>query len=391
MRMVAVIKNKEHPEYGEISIPLPIKNSEYSRTIEMLSSLGFGDVLKKDCQIVELMRTFSIMTQLEGTQVNIDELDYLAKRLDGFEVGQEIQFEAVAAAKGLTSIDEFIDLTFSCDQVTVIHDFSNLAAVGRQHYLNLHGGCACAEDMENLDGYETALLLIDGGGGIVTPYGVLYDNGMQIQQLYKGGPFPAYLYDACELVVSIAPVQGQENTTYLYLPSATAQLERALQRGGIMDWQIESAQFTPVCLSNKLAEKLDLQRDSLWELNDMCKAIHHLSTINRKKIDAVIEYTHADTARQIRQIAENLDEFDFVPNVHTPEEYGRYLIQESGKFNYDVELEDAYNYAQFGQHRIAMEGGQFIDGGYIVYHGDLHLDDLLRDDSIQEGPQIGGL
>ena len=108
MRMVAVIKNKEHPEYGEISIPLPIKNSEYSRTMEMLSSLGFGDVLKKDCQIVELMRTFSIMTQLEGTQVNIDELDYLAKRLDGFEVGQEIQFEAVAAAKGLTSIDEFI-------------------------------------------------------------------------------------------------------------------------------------------------------------------------------------------------------------------------------------------------------------------------------------------
>ena len=37
-------------------------------------------------------------------------------------------------------------------------------------------------------------------------------------------------------------------------------------------------------------------------------------------------------------LAENLELFDFVPGVHTPEEYGRYMIQQSGRFEYDENL-----------------------------------------------------
>ena len=32
MRMVAILKNDDHPEYGEVSMPLPIKASEYQKT-----------------------------------------------------------------------------------------------------------------------------------------------------------------------------------------------------------------------------------------------------------------------------------------------------------------------------------------------------------------------
>lgn len=391
MRMMAVLKNPAHPEYGEVSVPLPIKNSEYSHTMEMLSSLGIGDVLTKDCQIEKLTRTFSILKRLEGTQVNIDELDYLAKRLDCFEAGQDIQFEALACAKDICSIDAFINLSFCCGQVTVIHDFSDLKEVGRQHYLNLYGGYASAEELENLDGYETALLLMDSGDGVITPYGVLYDNGVRMSQLYNGGPFPEYLYDACELVLTITPVQGPENSTYLYLPSTTLQLERALRRGGIMEPQTFPTRLNAIRLSKQITEKLDLRRDSLWELNDMCKKIHQLSAGGREKLDVITEYTKANTARQIRQLAESLEEFDFVPGVHTPEEYGRYLIQKSGKFSYDWNLEEVYDYARFGRDQIEKEDGQFIDGGYIVYHGDLHLEDLLMDDAAPQSLQMGGM
>ena len=37
MRMIAVLKNREHPEYGELSLPLPIKASEYDHTMDMLA------------------------------------------------------------------------------------------------------------------------------------------------------------------------------------------------------------------------------------------------------------------------------------------------------------------------------------------------------------------
>jgi len=62
----------------------------------------------------------------------------------------------------------------------VITDFSDLERIGRDHYMNLNGGCASREEVENLDGHETALLLIDNGAGVVTPYGVAYDNGMKL-------------------------------------------------------------------------------------------------------------------------------------------------------------------------------------------------------------------
>ena len=275
--------------------------------------------------------------------------------------------------------------------VTVIHDFSDLESVGRQHFMNLHGGCASTEELENLDGYETALLLIDGGGGVITPYGVLYDNGMQMEQLYKGGPFPPYLYDVYELVLTISPDQNMENATELYLPSAAGQIERALRRGGITEQQARFAKLESIQLPGKITGKLNLQYDSLWEVNEMCQAIHRLGPVDRAKLDAAVEYARADTARQIQRVADHLDQFDFVPNVHTPEEYGRYLIQNSGKFGYDENLERFYNYDQFGRDSIEAEDGRFIDGGYIVYHGDLHLDELLMDDPTQQGPQMGGM
>ena len=57
MRMVAVLKNQEHPEYGAISLPLPIKDNEYDQSMKMLSSMGMGDAVDRDCEIVELTNT----------------------------------------------------------------------------------------------------------------------------------------------------------------------------------------------------------------------------------------------------------------------------------------------------------------------------------------------
>lgn len=76
MRMVAILKNDDHPEYGEVSMPLPIKASEYGHCMELLSSLGIGDALNKDCQVEELTRAYPTLRCLEGCKVNIDELDY---------------------------------------------------------------------------------------------------------------------------------------------------------------------------------------------------------------------------------------------------------------------------------------------------------------------------
>ena len=193
--MVAILKNDDHSEYGEVSIPLPIKANEYGHCMDLLSSLGIDDALSKDCQVAELIRAYPTLRCLEGGKVNIDELDYLAKRLDGFDAVEISQFQAMADKLKFTDIKDLINLTFSCQQATVIADFSDLEAIGRAHYMNTHGGCASAEELDNLDGEETAILLIEDNEGTITRYGVVYDNGMQLSQLYDGKNLPCYHHE----------------------------------------------------------------------------------------------------------------------------------------------------------------------------------------------------
>ena len=191
----AVLSNANHLEYGRVTVPFPVPNEEYDRMIGLLEPLGIGDALRPDCQVEELDSFYTILNHLTGTSVTFDELDYLAKRLDSFDDGEAAQFQGMAHKLGLSNIKDLINLTFCCQQATVITDFSDLGKIGRDHYMNLNGGCASTQELENLDGVETALLLIDSGAGTVTPYGVVYDNGMNLKQLYNGRQFPGYLYD----------------------------------------------------------------------------------------------------------------------------------------------------------------------------------------------------
>ena len=59
----------------------------------------------------------------------------------------------------------------------MITDFSDLDAVGRQHYMTLEGGCASEEELEQVDGRAAALKLILNKHGTITPYGVGYEIG----------------------------------------------------------------------------------------------------------------------------------------------------------------------------------------------------------------------
>ena len=244
MQFHAILSNPAHPEYGVATIPFPLLREEYDHSMEVLSTLEIGDAVRQDCKVDELTDCYPVLKRLEEQAVNVDELDYLAKRLDSFCTGEDAQFQAMAEKLDLTDIRDFINMTFCCQQATVITDFSNLEQIGRDHYMNLNGGCASTKELDNLDGEETTRLLIDSGAGVVTPYGVVYDNGMKLEPLYRGGVFPPYLYDTYPLVLEASPLSEPEDTknmTLLCLPMTEKQLEHALARGGIDS--VEQMQF----------------------------------------------------------------------------------------------------------------------------------------------------
>ena len=176
MMIQAVHGNPHHPEYGVATIPFPIPHDQYAHCMELLEALEIGDAVKADCQVQEINSFYSVLKRTEMLTVNVEELNYLAKRLDSFDTGEAAQFQAMAHKLELFKLKDLINLTFCCQQATVITDFSDLSAVGRDHYMNLHGGSAKTEELDALDGEATARRLIESGSGTITPYGVVYDT-----------------------------------------------------------------------------------------------------------------------------------------------------------------------------------------------------------------------
>ena len=146
--MEAVLSNAGHPEYGVATIPLPIPREQYDHCVELLEALEIGDVSEADCRVDALSSEWPVLDRLVGAKVNLDELDYLAKRLDSFTDQEAAQSQAAAVRFGISGIKDLINLTFCCQQATVITDFSDLNQIGRDHYLTLHGGCAPTKELE---------------------------------------------------------------------------------------------------------------------------------------------------------------------------------------------------------------------------------------------------
>ena len=397
--MQVILSNPKHPEYGQVTIPLPLPRDQYDDCVELLKKLEIGSATEQDCQVMEISSAFPALKRLEMLTVNLNELDYLARRLASFDVGEAAQFQAMAHKLELFELKDLINLTFCCQQATVITDFTNLEAIGRDHYMNLHGGCANTQELEDLDGAETARLLIGSGAGEVTPYGVVYDNGMKLEQYYDGQHFPAYLYEPCMLMIGLTfrlEPEDTKNITWLYLPAAKGQLERAMVRSGITDPADMRFRFSESMFPDEVDAALDFRYENIYELNDLALAVSKLSVEAQKKLGAVVEMAEPEYASQICRLAENLDQFEFAPGAHTPAEYGRFMIQESGHFEYDENLEGFYDYEKFGLQRMEQESGMFTDRGYVSYHGTMSLEELMMEDPAEsfreeQGLQMGGM
>ena len=393
MMIQAVLGNPHHPEYGVATIPFPIPRDQYAHCMKLLEALEIGDAVKADCQVQEINSFYSVLKRTEMLTVNVEELNYLAKRLDSFDTGEAAQFQAMAHKLELFELKDLINLTFCCQQATVIADFSDLAAIGRDHYMNLHGGCAKTEELDALDGEATARQLIESGSGMITPYGVVYDNGMKLEQVYDGQFFPCYYYEPNAITVAVTAKSEPEDTehiTWLYLPMAQEEIDRTLQRAGItapLDIQLR---LEDTQLPNEVDVLLDMEQESLAGLNVLAQATDELSSDDMKKLGAVVTLAKPQNAEQIKNLVENLDLFDFAPGAHTPEEYGKYMIQQSGHFDYDENLDEFYDYEKYGLQRMGEEDGMFTDRGYIAYKGYISIEEIM-DGSQSNRMEMGGL
>lgn len=357
MIMNAVVSSKAHPEYGQTTIPLPIPDNQYDSIIDLLEAMDIGSPAAQDCRVDEVDSRDPILNRLAAQSVNVDELDYLAKRLDCFSKGENEKFEAMASKLGLSDIKDLINLTFCCQQATVITDFSKLEQAGKDHTLAINGGSMPLEEFKKVDGLSVALDLIQGGAGVVTPYGVVYDNGMKLEPCYNGGPFPMYGYGAPQIALELRAKEGGADAGCLYLPAPDQQIRRTLQRAGLeapedVDWKVIWTE-----LPEGILKAVNWDRESILDMNELCRAVDPLDGADRTKLEAAVLLARPKSADEVRRLAESLDQFDFMPKGDGPQAVGKAT-------------------------RL----------GYVAYHGSLTLEELMRGDPAEQyrqEPELG--
>ena len=386
----AKLKSRSQPKLGALAVTFPIPEERYENVILALQNLQIGDVRKQDCCIESIRAPdCPALLRMTNTMANVDELDWLGKQLESFDRYELLQFNAAVERFGLSAADELIDLSFCAREVTVISDFTDLEKTGKRHYLTVHGACD-SEELENLDGKETALALISGQPGYVTQFGVVYDNGIKLEQAYDRKHLPPiWMPESCilELKLRATGEDDPKKQEWVQLPASRMKLERAMLRAGIASCGEMQMLFSGSRFPDAVDCALDFEHESLFELNRLCHACSNFKEQDFVKLGAVCQMAKPTCAANIRQLAENLDQFDFAPNAHTPEELGRDMIQRSGHYEYDENLEDFYNYGDYGVKRMLQEDGVFVDRGYVSYRGTLTLDELMRDDPAESQQQ----
>ena len=134
-------------------------------------------------------------------------------------------------------------------------------------------------------------------------------------------------------------VEDTEHITWLYLPMIQEEIDRVLLRGGITDPADVRLRLEDSQLPNEVDVLLDMEYETLSDLNELAGATDGLSKADMEKLGVVVMLAKSKSAAQIKHLAESLDLFDLAPGAHTPQEYGKYMIQQSGRFEYDENLD----------------------------------------------------
>ena len=371
-------------KYGnsQTDIRFPCKETEMSAALERIHA--------EDVTPLELYVTGVVFPEelnfLQDRFVNLDEVNFLGKRMDGFFGDEEYQFYEEMKSEGFDTLPDLINLSFNLNRYPLIRDISDMGKIGREYLLTVKG-CLPADDEDDPKYAEFGRKLIQSGKGVFTEHGLLFvDENTPFQKLYDGQVFPPYVY---EEMLCFLRAEYNGKTEFLYLPCEEKAIDKALARLGAAP---ENAKITleDFSVNNpKWFERLKqiVADEGVYELNKLASAVNS-ADMDMEKLWAVAEYGKAEDAKQLARLAENLDCFTFIVGASNYEEVGIYVTENNADFSVNPSVEKFFDYKAFGKYIGDAYYGEFVDGGFICNDTDTSLLDILYQD---EPMTMGGM
>lgn len=307
---------------------------------------------------------------LNGQEIDLDELNFLAKLNDRFDQREEAQYFALMQIKHPESVKDLINLSEYNDlgEYALIRDVSDPKKVGKQYYLHTHGVMEPDQFTEE-ELHEMGRNLLQSGKGIVTEYGILFPSeepcnaDQRTEPFYNGKTFPEYYHNSGIAGISIH--HGDE-VEYLYFPDDESAISRALRRVGadsIDDCEAEIEMLDSG--SPKLDRYLEdiLRDEGVYAFSRACRSIRDLERPDT--LAHIVEYTGRTDSESIAILAEHMDLFYVYPGIGDDED----LVDEWME-DHDIacspEVKDFMDLSAYAKAIRETTNGQILDDGCFV-------------------------
>ena len=379
-----MLKLKNADQETKIDFPCLHEHIRYRLEEIGLDGANAPKVLVRE---VEAPRALSF---LEGLEVNVDEINYLANEIESLEEIQAEKLYAIIAYKGYKEPKDLINAKFNLDCYTLIQDVRNLEKIGRIHLSTLRGGLT-QEELETTDFAKIGRELLDSGKGIYTEYGILFRNEeIEYKEAYDGQVFPEGWYGWEKHVLEVE-IEYNGKSEYVYLPEEELAIKKSLKRLGATCESVCTYQLKGDCFAEReWAEKFKkfLDTESILTVNAFTKFLDR-HYVNMDKLLKLSKYAEAETLGQVRKLAERIDEFAYLSGIGDAEDLGEYLTGCDPDYCVANELHPFLDHAGFGEKFLKEHDGRFIDGGCMyIKDGDKTLEELFKCEDPTDEPEL---
>lgn len=381
--MLTFIKANFQYNDNEIAIEFPISENALSSKLRELHAPE--DASKLFLREMEFPAEFAV---LENTFVNLDEMNFLAKRMESFCGDEDQQFFEAMKIESFSGLKDIINLSFNLDKYTLIQNIGDMQKIGVDYTMNTQGSMLTAE-MNDPKYADLGRKLLQSGEGVFTKHGLLFkDKSRPFEELYDGQVFPGYVYDGNVLV--IAEAKYNEKTEYLYLPCEAPAIDKALRRlgaGCADDCEISLEDFTMNNPAWTERMKELCRTEGIYEINRLAGAISH-ADMDLDKLTAAAEYADVDSVKGLIALAGHLGDFVFIKGAEEYDAVGRFYTENEPEYSLNPEMEDFFDFDGFGEYMAEANGGGFISSGFVCMRDGAELSEILDND---EAMTIGGI
>ena len=117
---------------GRKSIELPLSDAELNF---QMKRIGIEETVPV-CRLVEASEKDNPLCKFERQTVNMDEVNFFAKRMDCLTEYERKVLYSYVTDYGVGTMQDLINLTFSMKGLSLITDFSDAEQVGKRLYLD---------------------------------------------------------------------------------------------------------------------------------------------------------------------------------------------------------------------------------------------------------------